>query len=189
MTHACARIASVALLLCVACGDGAAPPDATDSRARPAADTPSAVVPTRTSARTDSLTLVFTRDETAAPVTRAVPATSTPVRTALEMLVRGPTAAEHAAGIRSWFSGETADVVRLVAIDSTGHAVIDFHDLRRVIPNASSSAGSALLLTELNGTIFQFPEIRSVEYRIDGSCAAFWEWLQYDCHVVTRQGP
>jgi hypothetical protein len=43
-----------------------------------------------------------------------------------------------------------------------------------------------MLLQELNGTVFQFPEIRSVEYRMEGSCDLFWEWLQYGCRVVAR---
>ena len=29
--------------------------------------------------------------------------------------------------------------------------------------------------------------IHSVEYRMDGSCDVFWEWLQYGCDVVTRE--
>jgi spore germination protein GerM len=108
------------------------------------------------------------------------------LRAALEWLVRGPTTAEGAAGIRSWFSEKTAGSLREVEVDTTGRAVVDFHDLRPLIPNASSSFGSTMLLQELNGTVFQFPEIRSVEYRMEGSCDLFWEWLQYGCRVVAR---
>lgn len=43
-----------------------------------------------------------------------------------------------------------------------------------------------MMLQELEGTVFQFPEIQSVEFRIDGSCDLFWEWLQYACHVEER---
>lgn len=105
---------------------------------------------------------------------------------ALATLVRGPTAEEQARGIRSWFSEETAGVLRSVEVDSQGQVTVDFHDLRPLIPNASTSAGSAMLLQELNGTVFQFPEIRSVEYRMNGSCERFWEWLQYGCRTVSR---
>lgn len=110
------------------------------------------------------------------------------VRDALDALVRGPTAEERAAGAESWFSEETAGVVRSVDVDTTGHAIVDFDDLRRVIPNASSSAGSAMLLDELNATMFGFPGIRSVEYRMEGSCDLFWDWLQYGCQIVDRTG-
>lgn len=125
---------------------------------------------------------------TARQASRPAPAgpVSINLRHALEQLLRGPTAQPPVGDHHSWFSAETAGTLRSVAVDSTGHATVDFHDLRPLIPNASSSAGSASLLDELNSTVFQFPDIRSVEYRMDGSCARFWEWLQYGCHNVER---
>lgn len=130
--------------------------------------------------------MVFTKDEAPAPVRRPIPDTTPPLRAALEWLVQGPTPEERVSGIRSWFSEETAGSLRAVEVDSAGRAIVDFRDLRPLIPNASSSFGSTMLLRELNGTIFQFPEIRSVEYRMEGSCDLFWEWLQYGCHLVKR---
>lgn len=130
----------------------------------------------------DSVPLVDRNTERQAP---AGPA-STDLRHALEQLLRGPTAQAQAGDHYSWFSARTADALRSVTVDSTGRATVDFHDLRPLIPNASSSAGSALLLDELDSTVFQFPDIRSVEYRMDGSCELFWEWLQYGCHIVVR---
>ncbi len=123
-----------------------------------------------------------------APVRRPGTNASPGVRTALEWLVRGPTSEEQATGIQSWFSDETAGALKSVEMDSTGRATVDFQDLRLLIPNASSSAGSAMLLQELEGTVFQFTEIQSVEFRINGSCDLFWEWLQYGCHVAQRPG-
>jgi hypothetical protein len=111
---------------------------------------------------------------------------SADLRTALEQLLRGPTTAPRAGDRHSWFSATTAGALRAVTVDSAGHATVDFHDLRPLIPNASSSAGSALLLDELNTTVFQFPDVRSVEYRMEGSCEEFWEWLQFGCHKVLR---
>jgi hypothetical protein len=64
--------------------------------------------------------------------------------------------------------------------------VVSFGDLRPIIPNASTSAGSQLLLAQLDATVFQFSTVRSVEYRIDGSCARFFEWLQLACAVRSR---
>ncbi|MFS8637558.1 MAG: hypothetical protein FWJ74_05690, partial [Gemmatimonadota bacterium] len=73
-------------------------------------------------------------------------------------------------------------------VDERGHAVVDFKDLRPVIPNASTSAGSTILLGELNSTVFAIPTVESVEYRIDGRCDVFWEWLQYGgCQPVSRE--
>ena len=119
-------------------------------------------------------------------VTRVVPASPAVLGSALGQLLAGPSALERAAGLRSWFSDTTADLLHGVTIDSAGNAVVDFADLRPVIPNASSSAGSEMLLSELDSTVFQFPRVHSVEYRIDGSCSAFYEWLQAACQVHQR---
>ncbi len=134
----------------------------------------------------DSVTVVFTRDERPVPVRRPVPQSSTGLEVALERLLEGPTEEEESRGIGSWFSAETAGALSSVSVDPSGRAVVDLRDLRPFIPGASSSTGSTLLLQELNGTVFQFPEIRSVEYRMEGSCELFWEWLQYGCQIVTR---
>ena len=134
-----------------------------------------------------SVTLHFSRGESTAAVTRRVPAGTLGLEAALRQLVRGPTPAERAEGIHSWFSDTTVQALRSVEVDEAGHAVVDFADLRALIPNASASAGSAMLLRELNMTVFAVPSIESVEYRIEGSCEAFWEWLQYGgCPVQQR---
>jgi hypothetical protein len=111
-------------------------------------------------------------------VHRVAPRSAGVLRAALEALLAGPTADEAAAGITSWFSSGTAGMLRGVTI-TDGHAVVDLGDLRPVIPGASSSAGSALLLSELDATVFQFPTVDTAEYRIEGSCEAFTEWLQF----------
>jgi hypothetical protein len=69
--------------------------------------------------------------------------------------------------------------LRSVTLDEGGHAIVDFDDFSRIIPNTSTSTGSTLLLGELDATVFQFPNVRSVTYRFNGNCEAFWEWLQY----------
>lgn len=130
----------------------------------------------------------FTRDEEPVPVTREVPRTDAVLRAALEVLLYGPTEEERAQGIWSFFSKETAGMLRGVSVDEAGHAIVDFEDLRPLIPNASSSAGSRILLGELNSTIFQLPTVRTIEYRIEGSCEAFGEWLQYGCVTFERPG-
>lgn len=118
---------------------------------------------------------------------QASPHTSAPeLEAALQNVVRGPTEAERAGGAQSWFSEETADVLISAVVDAAGHAIVDFRDLRTLIPNASSSAGSEMLLSELNATVFAFPDIRSVEYRINGSCDVFGDWLQYGCRAEIR---
>lgn len=108
------------------------------------------------------------------------------LQAALEVLLAGPSPAERDAGLGSWFSAKTATMLRSVKIEG-GHAIVDFDDLRPVIPNASSSAGSRRLLAQLDATVFQFRSVESVEYRLEGDCEAFNEWLQYGgCESRTR---
>jgi hypothetical protein len=68
-------------------------------------------------------------------------------------------------------------MLRSVAI-VRGTARVDFRDFSRVVPNASSSCGSALLLAQLDRTATQFPTVRRAVYSFDGSVRAFYEWLQ-----------
>lgn len=119
----------------------------------------------------------------ALPVARQVPATDTVLNAALTELLKGPTDAEKAAGLRSWFSGATAGMLREVRIqDGTAH--VDFKNFQTIIPNASTSAGSAQLLAEVGRTIFQFKAVKEADVRFDGSCQAFWGWLQRDCQTM-----
>jgi hypothetical protein len=99
------------------------------------------------------------------------------LRGALTELLAGPTAAERARGYGGWFSARTAGRLRSVRIER-GVAYVDFRDLRRLIPNASSSCGSALLLAQLDRTATQFRTVRRAVYSFDGSRRAFSEWLQ-----------
>lgn len=125
----------------------------------------------------------YRRGEEPAAVPRAVG--GTPLTTALHELVAGPTAAERERGLTSWFSDSTRQVLRRVRLED-GFLVVDFVDLPRLIPGASSSAGSEALLASLDSTVFQFETVDSVEYRLEGSCAEFWEWLQRGCTMVRR---
>jgi hypothetical protein len=111
---------------------------------------------------------------------RSVPKTSGVLRAALSTLLEGPTASERAAGVYSFFSDETADMLLDVTI-SDGVAVVSFDpEMAEVLNNASTSAGSEALLTELNFTVFQFETFDSVEYHLGDSCENFGSWLQLD---------
>lgn len=118
-------------------------------------------------------------------ILRQVPSGSTGVETALRELVKGPTEEEKAKGFQSFFSSETAQILKSVTVSEAGRAVVDFHDLRHKMNNASTSAGSVQLIRELSQTVFQFEEIKAVEYRFEGSCTAFFEWLQGECQVIS----
>ena len=168
--------------------------EASTFRVRFAAPTPCGGLPAPAPPTEGEMTVrvFYTCAETpdAAPIalTRAVPGTTEVVRASLDALLAGPTEAELAAGFTSWFSGATAGMVRRVTISDYGDAAVDFADLRTVIPNASASAGSQLLLAQLDATVLQHPNVRSVVYEIDGECGDFFEWLQLaGCEHRDRQ--
>jgi len=124
----------------------------------------------------------FHRGEELVEVRRTGPATAGVLRQALEALFEGPQP-EDGPGLSSLFSAATAGLLRDLNLRD-GLAVVDLAD---TIDNASTSAGSQALLAELDATVFQFPSVVRVEYRLQGSCEAFWTWLQYDgCRVVGR---
>lgn len=135
------------------------------------------------------VTVFYSCSADAAPVPtyRLYPSTAAALRTALDELLAGPSAVERAAGLTSWFSSSTAGDLRSVNL-SSGNATVDFGDLRAAIPNASTSTGSHLLLSQLDATVFQFSTVTSVTYRIAGSCETFGEWLQLDACVPRTPG-
>ena len=110
-------------------------------------------------------------------VTRTVPLGGGMPAAALTQLLAGPTAAERKAGYWSFFSSETSGMLRSAQI-SNGVARADFRNFSTIIPNASSSFGSAALLAELDATLKQFPHVQSTVYSFNGDVAAFYEWLQ-----------
>jgi immunoglobulin-like protein involved in spore germination/sporulation and spore germination protein len=112
-----------------------------------------------------------------AGVTRTVPRSSAVVTTAVRQLLAGPSAAERGSGYWSFFSQRTAHMLRGISL-TNGVARVDFRDFSRVIPNASSSFGSAALLAELDATVKQFPGVRSAVYSFNGDAGSFYEWLQ-----------
>jgi hypothetical protein len=116
-------------------------------------------------------------DEGLRAVYRSVPASPRVLEASIEALLAGPTAQERSGALGSFFSDATAGMLRSVTV-TDGHAVVDLEDLRPVIPNASASAGSVRLLGQLDATVFQFRPVESVEYRLEGSCTDFNEWLQ-----------
>lgn len=88
-------------------------------------------------------------------VPRSVPKTEAVATAALTELLRGPGEAERKAGYWSMFEGETAGDLKSVRV-AGGVAYADFLDFRELIPNATSSFGSAALLAELDATLQQF---------------------------------
>ena len=107
---------------------------------------------------------------------------------AMQALLAGPTAKERRLGYEGWFSRRTAHYLRSVRVRS-GVASIDFRNFSRVIPNASASCGSALLLAQLNRTALQFRTVKRAVYSFNGSTRAFYEWLQLEPPSAKADAP
>lgn len=113
-------------------------------------------------------------------VTRTVPKTSAVARAALGELFRGPTPEELSQGYRSWFSEETRSILRSVKVIQET-AYVDLRDIRRLLPGATSSCGSAEFFAQVETTLKQFPTIKRVIFAIDGKTRTFYEWMQMEC--------
>ena len=118
---------------------------------------------------------------------RQVDESADPILAAFESLVAGPTIDEEASGAGSFFSAETTGMVASATVND-GVLVVNFDDLRSVIPNASTTCGSMALLAQLTATAFQFDDVERVRYEIEGSCDTFAGWLQRECMEYTRNG-
>jgi len=168
-----------ALLACASCsGTSPSPAGPSDATAGGSASaTPTASAAASAWAR---VLVYFLEDVSVDCVARRAVERTVDSRTpaaALRALLAGPTPDELARGYSSWFSAATADALVAVAV-TDGTARVSFRDLRPIIPNASSSCGSEALLSALDATLLQFPEIRSTRYSFLGDEAAFYEWLQ-----------
>lgn len=125
------------------------------------------------------------------PTTRIVPAFETVRPLALlEELVKGPNGTERSNGMDgTFFSERTAHMVDSVEIEGS-RLIVDFQPFVRspAISNISTSTGGTVFNTLLNANLFQFPEIDEIEYRVDGSCDAYWANFEAECSIQTRAG-
>lgn len=119
------------------------------------------------------------------PLTRNVPAAASEIEATLRSLLDGPNEVEQAAGFGSFFSGHS-DALNRVMLDG-GRLIVDFND-RIFINNASTSAGSTFFMAELRANLFQFGDVLTIQFQIDGRCGALDEWIQMgpDCRDWTR---
>ena len=91
---------------------------------------------------------------------------------------------ERQDGYSSFFSADSAGALNSATL-SGDRLTVDFNDAI-LIGNASTSTGGLFFMAELQTNLFQFEQVDSIEFQIDGSCDAFWNWLQSDCATVTR---
>lgn len=98
-------------------------------------------------------------------------------------MLAGPTLNERGRGSGSFFNETSANA--LISAELTGdHLIVDFND-GILVNNGSTTTGSLYLLSELTSNAFSVDEVRSVEFRINGSCEGFWAFLQAGDDVCT----
>jgi spore germination protein GerM len=154
-------------------------PSATEAIASTAAPGTAATTTVPDAGRTVAVYLLTGPDDCGAVVARPRSSTADDlVADALTQLLAGPTAAEAADGLTSWFSADTEGMLRGVVV-ANGIAEVSFDPALRVtIPGASSSCGSAGFMSQLDATILQFGTVDSILYSFEGDVASFYEWLQ-----------
>jgi len=117
-------------------------------------------------------------------VYRTVPKTDLVLTTTMNEMTRGLEPEEEALGFRSPFPS-TADgsFVGVSLVDGTAYVEFDSD----IFPDgADTPEGSQIFISTLNANVFQFDTISAVEYRLGGSCDAFWQHLDGECQVITR---
>lgn len=107
-------------------------------------------------------------------VSRLVPADAQPLTAALTQLLIGVTPEEAATGLASAFSSYTAGGLRSADIDG-GIAVLDFTNGFVRTGNFGTSNLSAVVMMQIEATVFQFPEVTGLDLRVDGERFCGWE--------------
>ena len=102
-------------------------------------------------------------------------------------LLAGPNPQERSDGVQSFFDENSAGALNAISLGPDGYLVVDFNDAI-IINNASTTTGGMFFMAELQANLFQFPDVQSIEFRLDGSCEAFGEWMQIgECPTWTRE--
>jgi hypothetical protein len=121
-----------------------------------------AATPTGGPAREIGLQAWFNRNGKLFVTERTIPATASVGRAALDRLLTGPSAAEHAAGLRSQIPAGTALLgVRI----SSGTATVD---LGSSFESAASPSAMPLRIAQVVYTLTQFPAVSGVRFQING---------------------
>jgi len=119
-------------------------------------------------------------------VYRAVPPTDLVLTTTLREMTKGPDAEEAALGFESPLpEAASGAFLGLSIVDGT--AYIEFSSTDIFPAGAATAEGAQIFLSTLNANVFQFTSIEAVEYRLNGSCDAFWQQLGSGCETITRE--
>lgn len=118
-------------------------------------------------------------------VYRAVQPTDLVLTSTLREMTKGLERDEAELGFNTPFPA-AADGSFLGVSLADGTAFLEFNNA--IFPAGVDTAeGAQIFLSTLNANVFQFSSIDEVEYRLGGSCAAFWQRLGVEqCDTITR---
>jgi len=117
-------------------------------------------------------------------VYRAVPDTGLVLTTTMREMTNGLEPGEAELGFKSPFPESASGSFLGVSIVE-GRAVVEFTN--GIFPEGVDTAeGAQIFLSTLNANVFQFDTVQEIEYRLGGSCDAFWQQLGGSCEVITR---
>lgn len=156
--------AATLLAACGGSGGGSSPtPTATVTvTASPLASPSPTTAPTAPASATTTLSLYFMRDGELGVAQRRVPQTTMPATAALKALLKGPSAAERAAGL----SSDIAAGIRLTTLTLAGGTATA--DLTSRFAQPSANAVAARRVAEVVYTLIAFPSVRRVIIDVDG---------------------
>lgn len=105
---------------------------------------------------------------------RVVPADGAPLRAAVTQLLLGVTPAEAAEGLRSAFSSYTAGTLVGVNLEA-GVATLNFTSGFVETNNFGTTNLTGIVLSQIDATVFQFPEVQGIEFEVEGERWCGWE--------------
>lgn len=119
-------------------------------------------------------------------VERLVPNDGAPLQAAITQLLLGVTPEEADVGLQSAFSAYTAGTLRGATVRS-GVATLDLSAGFESTNNFSTTNLSGVVLSQIEATVFQFPEITSIAFEIDGKKWCGWEAGDCDSGLVIKR--
>ena len=117
-------------------------------------------------------------------VYRAIPETDLVLTATLREMVKGLDEDEAGLGFRSPFpEGAVGSFLGATIQDGTAFPEFTID----VFPEGvDTPEGAQIFLSTLNANVFKFGTIDAVQYRLGGSCDAFWQQLGSNCETITR---
>jgi len=105
---------------------------------------------------------------------------------ALQAYMHGPTEDLRRRGYTSALPPSFEQALVAVHV-AAGQAEVEFTSELERVNNLGTSTLSDAFLRQLDALIFQFDEVQTVRYTVEGDCVRFWRIFESnDCHIRQR---